>query len=257
MRHAPSRIGGGERVGALAAEDPLVDLHHLLEQRRVAAHLVLQLDAAQRRRGPEGHGLGAQQVLVGEGVEGHAAGDEHPHHVPLEEERKRHPRAQGRRARERQRPLRLGVAHAHRPALLAAPRRGGGRRGARPRGRPPRAPRTAATRRPAPGSATATREKSACTTRPSCFSTSSSASSGRTEPWMASRAPRSCSAFWRRSRSRSTVKEGSSPRRSRAIASRRASMTSCRSPSSRPAAPSMAASRPSTSRSRRSMFNSA
>jgi len=108
--------------------------------------------------------------------------------------------------------------------------------------------------RPAPGSAAATRKKSAGTTRPSCFSTSSSASSGRTGPWIASRAPRICSAFWRLSRSASTVNEGSRPLRSRAIASRSASMISNRSPSS---APPRAEIRVSTSRSRRSMFNSA
>ncbi len=82
------------------------------------------------------------------------------------------------------------------------------------------APRTAAIRSPAPGSDTASTAKSVGTTRSSCFSTSSSASSERTGRWIASSASRSSSALTLRSRSLSTVKVGSRKRRSRAIASR-------------------------------------
>ena len=113
--------GRGEGLGAVAPEDALVDLHHLLEEGRVPAHLGEQLDPAQRRRGPERHRLRAEDLLLGEGVEGRPAGEQQAHDVALEEQRQRHPRAQGGRPGEGQRPLLVGVADPHRLPLPAGP----------------------------------------------------------------------------------------------------------------------------------------
>ena len=120
MRHAPSRIAGASVSGRSPAEHALVDVGHLLEQRRVAAQLVELLDAPQRRRRPEGDGLGALQVLCAEGVERLAPRHQHAHELALQQQRQRHPRALRRRPHQRERrAVRLGVGHRHRDVLLS------------------------------------------------------------------------------------------------------------------------------------------
>ena len=204
--------------------------------------------ARERRRGPEGDRLGAEELLVGEGVEGRGA---RPGAC-----RPRRPRAAAgapprSAARARRRAPAVPPPRRRRPARHGAPP--APRRGARRRAqRPPETGLGPAHRRHAERVARLRNRHQRHVHLHHAGELLQHLVEGlvgahRAVDGLERTAQLLGVAGAARARV-STVNEGSSRRRSRAIASRRTSITSWRTPSSWPA------SRPSTSRSRRSMF---